>query len=158
MRRLIWAFAVFALAITGAPRAQGRPSADDRAAIAACIGKPGAVIEVCRDVLASPCFDRPGGETTAGSIACYSRARAVWETQLAETLAALDAKQIGDAQRRALAEAQARWSDWRTAECAYAALQFEGGTLAGVARAGCLHDETAERTLTLMRALMTDGD
>ena len=151
-RSMVSAIAVMMVCGAAGAAPQVRPYADERAAIAACAARPDVAIEQCAGIFAAPCLARPGGETTAGAIACFSAAGAVWDDLLTDTLAAVAAAQVGQAQRRALDTAQSRWRAWREAECAYAAARFAGGSLAGVARAGCLHDETARRTLKLMRS------
>ncbi|WBU61836.1 lysozyme inhibitor LprI family protein [Paracoccus albus] len=115
-------------------------------------------------VTASACMSLPGGDSTAGMISCTSAEIDFWDGLLNESYQALmaDAQgwspsgDPGVTQEMApdllLRQMQRDWIAYRDSSCDFAARPWEGGTIIGVIRAGCLLDETAEQAIRLQRA------
>ena len=142
---------VFALAVVSAcatpthAHARAAPNA-----IASCLAsaEPDARRD-CIGIVAGPCMDEPGGESTAGSMMCHLRERDLWQAQ-AETLAALLRARESSLQVQHMEAMLAAHEPWMQARCSYSALYFEGGSLARVAAAGCLRTTTAELAIDLL--------
>lgn len=144
-----------AAALSQAPASTftAEPDADERAQFDACLAEAGYAEALnCRGVVARPCLDAPGGETTAGMIACTSRELALWDellnTAYADMMSTLE-RTGADSRRAALREAQRAWIGYRDGECRQQALQFEGGSLARVIHVSCVNDLTARRASNL---------
>lgn len=140
----------------GALRAPGSGAgqAGDAAAVATCVERAKSLeaLNACQTIVAQPCLERPGGETTAGMIGCMDRSRAAWDAALNAAYAKL-MHQESPGQRAALRAAQRAWIAWRDASCAYEASAMEGGSLARVIGAGCVAETTAERAIALVARL-----
>jgi len=120
----------------------------DDAARRACIGRA-----------ASACMQTEAGQTTAGMVACLASERDWWEARRGAALAGvLDAMTRSDAELAGLGSAlppraplgtaaEAAWTAWKAAECAFEAAQWDGGTGAGPAALSCDLQLTGERAL-----------
>ncbi len=146
---------VAALSLAQAPSGSPGPEPDtgERARFEACVSEAGSnAVRACGGVVAGACMDQPGGDTTAGMIACTSRELSLWDdllnTAYAEMMETLD-RVGGENRRSALREAQRAWIAYRDAECDQQALQFEGGSLARVIHVGCVNHLTAVRAIDL---------
>lgn len=118
----------------------------------------------CIGVTASACMALPGGDSTAGMINCTSAEIDYWDGLLNDGYQALmaDAKgwsPSGDprvmqdmAPELLLRQMQRDWIAYRDSSCDFVARPWEGGTIVGVIRAGCLLDATAEQAIRLKRA------
>ncbi|MEO1038272.1 MAG: lysozyme inhibitor LprI family protein [Pseudomonadota bacterium] len=135
----------------------------DRAIVGACVAAARARAEdasACVGRVASPCMERPGGDTTVGMVTCAGREHAIWDERLNAAYRALRQAldhEYAQNRREALLIAQRAWIRYRDAECSQQALQFEGGTLASVISTSCYLEMTAERALEL-EAQLEDAD
>jgi uncharacterized protein YecT (DUF1311 family) len=123
-------------------------AADDSGQIDSCIAERGDAAASCIGVIAQPCQERPGGETTVGIVACLQQETAAWDALLNRYYTELR-KTKAEPARTTLRDAQRAWIGWRDADCRFAYEQFGGGSLRQVAGAACLRDRTAERVLHL---------
>ncbi len=140
--------AALALAFSAAACAQDDVATPDGdAALAACLADRDSP-RACLGVVARACFDRPGSETTAGSVRCNVEEEAAWEVMRLEAETALTAG-LSDLGRATFESAAAAWSEWRDRQCAFEASIYEGGSLARVVAAGCRARFAAERALYL---------
>lgn len=110
----------------------------DRDARSACIG-----------VVAGPCIEEPGGESTAGMMRCHLRERDLWRAQVDVLVTRLRARE-SPVQLQSLDRMLAAHEPWMQARCSYSALSFEGGSLARVIAAACLRTTTAELAIDLL--------
>lgn len=126
----------------------------------ACIGKAAATCQDAWDV----------GSSNQGMAACLSFEANAWDARLNEVWGeaialakrddALDAEDGVKVDRAgALLKAQRAWIDFRDGECAFARVQFGGGTMGIPSAAACMLDMTAERALELeaKRDFMHEG-
>src|SRR4051794_41601705 len=81
------AFAVLLLAATASRCETTRPDAADSAAVQSCIKSAagGSQRERCIGIIADPCADQPGAESTAGQVACAAPGKAGWGDNPEET-------------------------------------------------------------------------
>lgn len=134
----------------------------DPAPLAACVAGGGG--RDCIGTAAAACMGATeGGETTLGMGACLARELAWWDAELNaayQDLRAQEARADRAAEpvpglpprpssRDAIRDVQRAWIAWRDAACGYLALQYWGGTMAGLARTDCLLTLTGEQALTL---------
>jgi uncharacterized protein YecT (DUF1311 family) len=108
----------------------------------------GARAGVCMDIVARQCVSEPGGETTAGALACEERENDAWQALLNDAAAELEAS-MTNAGRERFSGAQDSWAAYRDAQCAFEGTLFEGEPLQDVERAACVGRLTAERTIML---------
>lgn len=114
----------------------------------------------CVGLTVRACTERPGGDTTAGMVACIQTETSVWDAILneeyqatMETLRELDAS--GDVaapdltREGTLKDAQRAWIAFRDAECRAQYALWGTGTLRQIVGANCVMDETAERAIEL---------
>lgn len=135
-------------AVAAAAADQG---AKDRLLVGECLetlSARGAPARVCIDIVTRACVSEPGGETTAGAVACEVRERDAWMALLAEATEALDAG-MSNTERERFAAARDAWAGFRDAQCAYEAAMFEDGSLQGLEQTACERRLTAERTIAL---------
>jgi uncharacterized protein YecT (DUF1311 family) len=143
------------------------PLPADRAAIAACLKKETEKPENCVGRIFQPCADKPEGQTTAGTNECADREYRAWDERLNADYKAVIAGSLGqtdadpqnrpaDAPRKTtvkgaeiIRDMQRAWLAFRTRKCDTAAMQFEGGTMAGNLRGMCLYEETARQAIWL---------
>jgi hypothetical protein len=93
----------------------GKPDAADSAKVQSCIKSAGATTrdrERCIGVVADPCADAPGAESTAGQVACAMREFAVWDDILNETFRRLRDK-LDAKQKIKLRDMQRAWIESR---------------------------------------------
>jgi uncharacterized protein YecT (DUF1311 family) len=108
----------------------------------------GAPARVCIEIVARSCASEPGGETTAGAVACEEREKDAWQALLLEAGQSLE-QGMSNTERDRFTGAQEAWVAFRDAECAYEASLFEGGSLQDVERTACERRLTAERTIAI---------
>jgi len=155
-----------------------RATADDRAAVEACLklvgenannkaqkpvedeapGPAGRLAaaakeaatqaESCIGAVTAPCQQETGGSSTAGMIACNTREWAVWDERLNRAYS----QALKDADKKlatALRQTQRAWLQWREKRCALPAIENEGGSIVGPLYTGCMLDATARQALWL---------
>lgn len=133
--------------------------AGEPAEVRACLSAADSPIE-CVGTTVDDCVALPGGETTAGMVACIAAESAAWDEILNdEYQATMSALRAADAmeelappdltRERALREAQRAWVAFRDAECRAHHALWGGGTLRQVVGANCVMVETAERAIEL---------
>jgi uncharacterized protein YecT (DUF1311 family) len=129
-----------------------KPTAQQTAAIRACAEKnQDDLIEAERQCLfnlvAVPCQDTEGGQSTYGMAHCFSLEAAIWDDLLNANYKSLredlDAPQVAR-----LREMQRAWIAARDATCAFYDAKIQG-TIAIPMGAACLARETARRALLL---------
>lgn len=147
---------VFLMACLGAPAPAAAQASNPNPGLDACVAAAGAsraALEGCKGVVAEPCIEQPGGDTTGGMIRCYSAEALAWTAVLD---AALAQARENEPRAAALGASQEAWRLWREAECRYQASMYEGGTLAGVIANSCNADLTADRAIALIYAARTE--
>ena len=113
-RRQAWlACAVLMLAATASRCETARPDAADSAAVQSCIksAADGSQRERCIGIIADPCADQPGAQSTAEQVACAAREFAVWDDILNETYRRLRDKLDAAAEESNCASMQRAWID-----------------------------------------------
>jgi uncharacterized protein YecT (DUF1311 family) len=147
MRRTLAILAL--IAASSSPVAPQLAAAQQPASVAACVAAANThdALWRCKGVVAGPCIDTPGGETTAGMVQCNMREAEEWQALIAVEIYRLNAE---DASRSdELDSANDAWAAWGVAECEYQASAYEGGSLARVVSAACFADITADRVIAL---------
>lgn len=144
--------------------AQEKATAEDRAAIAACLSKAKkdkAASETCIGAVQKTCLEAPEGQSTLGMKTCAWRETAVWDERLNKAYQASLRGDLGqteavrDGGKRKLTgadiirDAQRAWLAFRDKKCDAAGLPMEGGTGAGVLTSDCYLQETARQALWL---------
>jgi uncharacterized protein YecT (DUF1311 family) len=146
-----------ALALLAAPAAadeRSGPSPEER--LRTCLAEA-AEPQACRDVVARACFDRPGSETTLGSVRCAQEEEVAWDAARAEAEAELT-RGLTELGAATWEGAAAAWAEWRDRQCAFEATIYEGGSLAKVVAAGCRARLVAERALYVREQIeLRDG-
>lgn len=119
----------------------------------------------CIGLAANACMAQPGGDSTAGMINCTSGEIDFWDGLLNEAYQKLmaDAQTwtpSGDprvtqdmAPQAVLRQMQRDWIAYRDSNCDWAARPWEGGTIIGVIRTGCMLDATAGQAIRLRARL-----
>lgn len=119
----------------------------------------------CIGVGAEACTEQDGGYTTLGFGFCYAAERDWWDAELNDTYRRLmsaeravddEMEKTGAAVPRrapALRAMQHAWITYRDTSCAYAYVQFGGGTGGGPAHAACEMTMTARQALALQAHL-----
>lgn len=119
----------------------------------------------CIGVASGICMEQPGGDSTAGMINCTSDEIDFWDGLLNDSYQKLMSgatgwRPSGDprvtedmAPELLLRQMQRDWIAYRDSSCDWAARPWEGGSIVGVIRAGCLLDTTAEQAIRLRRML-----
>ncbi|MFD1795796.1 lysozyme inhibitor LprI family protein [Paracoccus aurantiacus] len=122
----------------------------------------------CIGLSANACMAQPGGDSTASMISCTSGEIDFWDRQLNESYQALLTeakawKPSGDprvtpdmAPEKVLRQMQRDWIAYRDSSCDWASRPWEGGSIIGVIRAGCLLDATAEQAIRLRGRLIEE--
>src|SRR4051794_5467071 len=84
---VVLAGAVLMLAATASRCETARPDAADSAAVQSCVKSAGggSQRERCIGIIADPCADQPGAESTAGQVACAAPGKAGWGDNPEET-------------------------------------------------------------------------
>ena len=103
---------------------------------------------LCLELIAGPCQALPGGETTAGMVACLQRELAAWDELLNRYYFAL-IRQLDKPAMAALRQAQRAWIPFRDKTCAFPPAVYEGGSIGRPLAAECLMEETARRVAVL---------
>jgi uncharacterized protein YecT (DUF1311 family) len=99
-------------------------------------------------IIADPCADQPGAESTAGQVACAARENAVWDDILNETFGRLRDK-LDAKQKIKLRDMQRAWAESRDRTCDFY-WDYHQGTIAAPMGALCQNRETARRALFLL--------
>lgn len=152
---------LFAALSFASAQAETGDAAADVAAVRTCLERSEDEA-ACRGIIADPCMERPGGETTQGMVSCTFRETTAWDTLLNERYRELmAAERINDengysGRADQLQDAQRAWIELRDADCIYEADQFQGGSMARVVEAGCHLGRTADRAIWLGR-MITGG-
>jgi uncharacterized protein YecT (DUF1311 family) len=144
------ACAALSLAATASHCETAKPDAADFATVQSCIKSASAASqrERCIGIIADPCAEQPGAESTAGQVACAAREFAVWDDILNETYRRLrDTLDAG--QKIKLRVMQRAWIESRERSCAFY-WDFFRGTMASPMSAFCNNRETARRALFLL--------
>jgi uncharacterized protein YecT (DUF1311 family) len=149
------------LVVSGAgfvPAAAQAPtaSARDFALIQSCLkSKPQAQFN-CIGIVADPCLEGDGVQSTVDQNACIDRELAVWDDILNETFRRLRDK-LDEAQKVKLRDMQRAWIASKEKTCAFYWDYFQG-TMASPMAASCVNKETARRALFLLGFLLdTEG-
>jgi uncharacterized protein YecT (DUF1311 family) len=152
------------LGIAAGARAQEKATAEDRAAVAACLDnakKADKDTATCIGTVQKPCLDAPDGQSTLGMKTCAGRETAVWDERLNKAYQVLvrgdlgktDASRDGGKTKLAgadlIRETQRAWITFRDKKCEAAGLPMQGGTGAGVLSTDCYLWETARQALWL---------
>lgn len=162
----------FALIMTAPAAAQAETGFDD-SLVPACLKQAGdgaglAALAQCIFVASDACMQSDAGVTTVGMNDCLRQGTAQWDALLNSQYRALlqetekkdaDLKQLGSAAEPAapaLKQMARNWIAYRDESCRFAALQFQGGSGAGVAANSCTLELTALQALRMMQ--MTQGD
>jgi uncharacterized protein YecT (DUF1311 family) len=151
--------AILIAAVALAPLPALADPAADAEVIERCLGPTGSMEapdgNACIGVIAQPCQQLPGGETTVGIATCLTQERDAWDVLLNRYYKQLRQTEQEPA-RGTLRDAQRAWIAWRDADCRFAYEQFLGGSMRQITGAACQRDRTAERVLHL-RSFMTFG-
>lgn len=156
------------LLAAGPALAQDAPAGYDGSLIPTCLDRAaadGSDPAACIGAAADPCMAQPGGETTLGMVQCLTAETADWDKLLnhwygraMERAKAGDAAGDGDEPTApVLKQAQRNWIAYRDESCRYEALRYQGGSMAGVVRAGCLQELTAHQALRLRALAEQEG-
>ncbi len=152
------AILIAAVALTPLP-ALADPAADAEA-IERCLSPLGSIEapsgSACIGVIARPCQEQPGGDTTVGVAECLAKERDAWDVLLNRYYQKLR-KTEEEPARGTLRDAQRAWITWRDTDCRFAYEQFIGGSIRQITGAACQRDRTAERVMHL-RNFMAFGN
>jgi uncharacterized protein YecT (DUF1311 family) len=101
----------------------------------------------CRDVVAKPCIDEPGGQSTQGMNACMAREAVLWDELLNQEYRRLKSG-LEPEQFEALRDAQRAWIAYKDVKCDILPMVVEG-TIASNLAAGCALETLARRAIEL---------
>lgn len=104
--------------------------------------------ERCIGIVADPCLNRPGAQSTADMVQCAGREAAVWDDILNETFRRLRDK-LDEQQKVKLRDMQRAWIESRNRTCDFYH-DYHQGTIAAPMGALCVNRETARRALFLL--------
>lgn len=154
MIRLL-AFAIVAVLFTSSAKAQNLAATYGKALLQ-CYASDSDKL-ACLGRTAEACMAREdGGETTLGSVACFSAETEIWDGKLNDEYKATRAffgamdDADGGLRVKALLKAQRAWIAFRDAECAMEYAAWGSGSIRSLAGADCLMSLTAERTVRLV--------
>jgi uncharacterized protein YecT (DUF1311 family) len=142
-----------ASAATVAGHAQERkPAVKEVAAIRDCANKHESDLdEVERQCLfnlvATPCTEKPEGQSNIGTTACYRLEGAIWDNLLNENYKSL-AADLDDEQKAKLRDMQRAWIAYRDSTCGFYHTKIRG-TMAQPMASACVARETARRAVLL---------
>jgi uncharacterized protein YecT (DUF1311 family) len=142
----------FLLAVAAAHAQSRKPTAQEIAAIRQCAKKHETDLdEVERQCLfnlvATPCTEKPEGQSNVGTADCYRREGAIWDDLLNENFRTL-AADLDDEQKAKLREMQRAWIAYRDSTCGFYHTKIQG-TMAGPMGTACAARETARRAVLL---------
>ena len=155
------------LLAAGPAMAQDAPGYDG-SLIPVCLDRVAAEdgdLAACIGAAADPCMAQPGGATTLGMVQCLTAETRDWDMLLnawyakaMERAKAMDAAGGGaEASAPVLKQAQRNWIAYRDETCRFEALRYQGGSMGGISRAGCLQDMTARQALRLRTLAEGEG-
>jgi uncharacterized protein YecT (DUF1311 family) len=147
---------LFAAASAGAATVAGhaqnrKPTPSEVAAIHDCAKKYAADLDEGErrclfNLVATPCTEKPEGQSNIGITDCYRLEGAIWDDLLNENHKNLVAS-LDDGQKAKLRDMQRAWIAYRDSTCGfYTKIQ---GTMAQPMGAACVARETARRALLL---------
>lgn len=145
---LLMSLVLISVSCASPPRSVAQPASNRPVSECVAIAGPEQRASCIGDV-ARACMESPGGETTGGSVACFERERAQWQTLRESVVAELRGRE-SPTQLALLDTALAQHESWSRARCAYAASIYEGGSLARVVAAQCMRDAAAEHAIELI--------
>lgn len=140
-------------AATVAGHAQNRkPTGKEVAAIRDCAKKhEDDLDEIERQCLfnlvATPCTEKPEGQSNIGTSDCYRLEGAIWDDLLNENYKNL-AADLDDEQKAKLRDMQRAWIAYRDSTCGFYYTKIQG-TMAGPMISACAARETARRAVLL---------
>lgn len=118
--------------------------------IDACVAELGAYgdhADQCLGLHSQPCMEEEDNYTTEGMVRCMATEAEAWETIMAREVRRL-LPRLDEEQKAALMEAQAAWSVFRDADCAFPHVLVRG-TLARPWAADCVMQHTARRAMEI---------
>jgi uncharacterized protein YecT (DUF1311 family) len=124
---------------------------DESSMISACLAeaKGDATRErACIDRMASPCMQKPEGQSTPGMVDCLMQETKAWDdilnAEYQRLLPLLKAEAAGDVKK-----AQRLWIEARDADCRVPYYLYDGGTIVKILGAECERDHTADRAIVI---------
>jgi uncharacterized protein YecT (DUF1311 family) len=99
------------------------------------------------NLIATPCTEKPEGQSNIGMAACYRLEGAIWDDLLNENYKSL-AADLDDGQKAKLRDMQRTWIAYRDSTCGFYHTKIQG-TMAGPMAAACVARETARRAVLL---------
>jgi uncharacterized protein YecT (DUF1311 family) len=99
------------------------------------------------NLVATPCTERPEGQSNVGIADCYRLEGAIWDDLLNENYKSL-AADLDEEQKAKLREMQRTWIAYRDSTCGFYYTKIQG-TMAQPMGAACAARETARRALLL---------
>jgi uncharacterized protein YecT (DUF1311 family) len=99
------------------------------------------------NLVATPCTERPEGQSNVGIAECYRLEGAIWDDLLNENYKSL-AADLDEEQKARLREMQRVWIAYRDSTCGFYYTKIQG-TMAQPMGAACAARETARRALLL---------
>ncbi len=99
------------------------------------------------NLVATPCTEKPEGQSNIGTTDCYRLEAAIWDDLLNEQYKSL-AADVDDEQKAKLRDMQRAWIAYRDSTCGFYYTKIRG-TLAQPMGAACVARETARRALLL---------
>ncbi len=139
--------ALFALALAAPSPAAAETLVERIDACVAELGAYGDHVEQCLGLHAQPCMEEEENFTTVGMVGCMATEAEAWETIMAREVRRL-LPRLDEEQKAALQEAQAAWSAFRDADCAFPQVLVRG-TLAQPWSADCVMQHTARRAMEI---------
>jgi uncharacterized protein YecT (DUF1311 family) len=99
------------------------------------------------NLVATPCTEKPEGQSNVGMTDCYRLEGAIWDDLLNENYKSL-AADLDDEQKAKLRDMQRAWIAYRDSTCGFYYTKIQG-TMAQPMGAACAARETARRALLL---------
>ena len=150
MRRLLLACALV-LTACATPQAHADPLPADPELIRACVTQAGediASLRQCPGIVTRACVEAEGGSNAMSDVLCRSAEADIWQALIDEAAARIAAADPVDGEL--LAAANARWTQWRQAECEYRAYEYGGGSGEQYDRVVCHLALTSARAIDLI--------
>lgn len=129
-----------------------KPTVKDVAAIRDCAKKHetdlGEIERQCLfNLVATPCTEKPEGQSNIGTADCYRLEGAIWDDLLNENYKSL-AGDLDEEQKAKLRNMQRAWIAYRDGTCGFYYIKIQG-TMAQPMIAACIARETARRAVLL---------
>jgi uncharacterized protein YecT (DUF1311 family) len=99
------------------------------------------------NLVATPCTEKPEGQSNVGMADCYRLEGAIWDDLLNENYKSLVAD-LDDEQKAKLRDMQRLWIAYRDSTCGFYYTKIRG-TMAGPMTSACFARETARRAVLL---------